>query len=77
MSTNTFSKETEIRLLNFFNNKIDPEEMAKVIRQINYLLALGIMREHDTFQNGIMNVENSFFWLNELAEVLNPYLEIE
>ena len=74
MSTNTFSKETETRLLNFFNTKIDPQDMAKAIRQVNYILALGVMREHETLQNGIDNLENSFFWLNELAEVLNPYL---
>lgn len=77
MSTNAFSKEVEIKLLNFFNNKIDSEEMAKVIKHVNYILALGVMREHDTLQNRIINLENSFFWLNELAEVLNPYLEIE
>ncbi|WP_165763230.1 hypothetical protein [Flavobacterium sp. AJR] len=50
--------------------------MAKVIRQANYLLALGAMREQ-TLQNEIINLENSFYWLNELAEILNPYLDVE
>lgn len=74
MSTNTFSKETETRLIDFFNDTIAPEDMAKVIRQVNYTMALGVMREKETPQNGI---ENNFYWLNELAEILNPYLEVE
>jgi hypothetical protein len=78
MSTNTnnLSEEAKTRLMNFFSNTIDPKGMAKVIRQANYLLALGAMREQ-TFQNETINLENSFYWLNELAEILNPYLDVE
>ncbi|RKR04676.1 hypothetical protein C8C83_4009 [Flavobacterium sp. 90] len=77
MSTNSLSKEAETRLMNFFNNTIEPETMAKAIRQLNYLLALEVMRKNQTLQNEIDNIENSFYWLNELAEVLNPYLDVE
>ncbi|SNR37795.1 hypothetical protein [Flavobacterium sp. ov086] len=77
MSTNTLSKEAEARLKIFFNHTIDPKDMAKAIRQANYLLTLGIMREDKTLQNEIINLENSFYWLNELAEILNPYLDKE
>lgn len=77
MSINNVSKETENRLLNFFNNRIEPEEMAKTLRQINFTLALGIIRENETLQNEIPKLKNSFYWLNELAETLNPYLELE
>jgi hypothetical protein len=77
MSTNNLSKEAEIRLMNFFNNTIDPQEMAKSIRHVNYVLALGALRQHETLQNEIDNLQNSFYWLNELAEVLNPYLDVE
>ncbi|KUJ60737.1 hypothetical protein AR687_17080 [Flavobacteriaceae bacterium CRH] len=77
MSTNTLSKEDEIRLINFFNKTIDIKDMAKIIRKTNYILSLGVMREHETLQNEIVNLENGFYWLNELAEVLNPYLDIE
>ncbi|MEA9415431.1 hypothetical protein [Flavobacterium sp. PL02] len=76
MSTNNLSEEAKTRLMNFFNNTIDPKGMAKVIRQANYLLALGAMREQ-TLQNETINLENSFYWLNELAEILNPYLDVE
>lgn len=75
--TNTLSKETEKNLIEFFNKSVDPKAMAKLIRQLNYVVALGVMREHETLQNNITNLENSFYWLNELAEVLNPYLDIE
>ncbi|MDW8852855.1 hypothetical protein SD960_22340 [Flavobacterium sp. MMLR14_040] len=77
MSTNNLSKETETRLLNFFNNTIEPETLAKTIRQLNHIVALGVLRKHETLQNEIINVENGFFWLNELAEILNPYLDLE
>ena len=77
MSTNTLSKEAEKRLTDFFNNTIEPEEMSKAIRKLNYILALGLMREDKTLKNQIEDVENSFYWLNELAEVLNTYLNLE
>lgn len=77
MSTNTLSKEAEKRLINFFNDTIDPEEMSKAIRKLNYILALGIVRKDPTLQNELINLEDGFFWLNELAEVLNPYLSLE
>jgi len=77
MSANTLSKEAETRLMNFFNKTIEPETMAKTLRQVNYILALGVMREHETLQNEITNLENGYYWLNELAEILNPYLDKE
>lgn len=77
MSTNTLSTEAQTRLTDFFNKTIAPKDMAKAIRQVNYILALGVMREHETLRHEIISLENSFYWLNELAEILNPYLDIE
>ncbi|MFH6959743.1 hypothetical protein ACHRV1_20280 [Flavobacterium aquidurense] len=77
MSTKNLSKEAETRLLNFFNNTIDPKGMAKALRQVNYVMALGIIREDETLQQEVTKLENSFYWLNELAEILNPYLDVE
>ncbi|WDF60994.1 hypothetical protein PQ462_06420 [Flavobacterium sp. KACC 22758] len=51
--------------------------MAKAIRQVNFVLALGLIRENETLQQEINKLENSFYWLNELAEILNPYLDVE
>ncbi len=77
MSTNTFSKETELRLTEFFNNSIDSKSMAKTIRQVNFLIALNAMREDGFTTTESINIEEGFFWLNELAEILDPYLGIE
>jgi hypothetical protein len=77
MSTNTLSKETELRLIDFFNESIDLKSMAKTIRQVNYLLALNVMRENESLESDQINLDDSFYWLNKLAEVLDPYLDVE
>ncbi|MCD0464089.1 hypothetical protein D0817_23270 [Flavobacterium cupreum] len=77
MSTNTFSKETELRLNDFFTQSIDPESMAKTIRHVNYLLALGVMRDHEPLHSDKRSLEVCFYWMNELAEILNPYLDVD
>lgn len=79
MATNDLSKETEKKLLDFFNNVIDAKDLAKAIRQLNYAIALTVMRDDE---RGYVyaqkeNLEKGFYWLNELAEILHPYLEVE
>lgn len=76
MITNTLSKETQLRLVDFFNKSIDAESMAKAIRQVNYVLALNAIRDSETLQTEF-SLENNFYWLNRLAEILNPYLDVE
>lgn len=75
MSTNHLSKETETRLIDFFSNKIDPKDLAKTIRYLNYVIALGVMRKDETLKLQIIKIEEGFYWLNELAEILHPYLD--
>lgn len=79
MATGDISKETEKRLLEFFNNVIDAKDLAKAIRQLNYAIALVVLRDDE---RGYVyaqkeNLEKGFYWLNELAEILHPYLEVE
>ncbi|MBF7092139.1 hypothetical protein IUY40_11365 [Flavobacterium sp. ALJ2] len=78
MSTKTLTKETETRLINFLTTEINPLEMAKCIRRINHFLALTVIRNDDN-RNPINKywLEDDFYWLNELAETLNPHLEVE
>ncbi|WP_264526074.1 hypothetical protein [Flavobacterium sp. N502536] len=76
MTTENFSKETETRLMDFFNNAIDPKDMAKSIRQINHVLSLCVMRECEMVQSELSNIDDNFYWLNKLAEVLDPYLDV-
>ena len=77
MSTNTLSKETELRLKDFFSTTVDPVSLAKAIRRQNYLISLSLIRECETLQSETVNLEKGFYWLNELAEILNPYLDVE
>lgn len=51
--------------------------MAKTIRQVNCLFALNVMGEQESVQSDKTNLEDRFYWLNELAETLDPYLEVE
>lgn len=75
MTTQNLSKETETRLIDFFSNKIDPKDLAKIIRNLNYIIALGVMRKDETLKIRLSKIEDGFYWLNELAEILDPYLE--
>ena len=77
MAIKHLSKETETRLTEFFTNIIDPKDMAKTIRQVNYMLALSALRECETVKSEIKNLENSFYCMNRLAEALDPYLDVE
>lgn len=77
MTTNGLSKEVEARIKDFFVDVMDPEEMAKVIRQINYALSLCVMRGCETVESEVKNIEDNFYWLNKLAEALDPYLDVD
>ena len=79
MATNYLSEETEKKLLDFFNNVIDAKDLAKAIRQLNYAIALVVMRDDERGYAYAQreNLEKGFYWLNELAEILHPYLEVE
>ena len=77
MITKNLSQETQLRLTEFFNTSIDSKSMAKSIRQVNYVLALNAMHEKEFLQQESISLEDSFYWLNKLAEILDPYLEVE
>lgn len=77
MATEIISKELETRLKDFFVEIIDPKDMAKMIRQVNYSLALCSMRGCETFESELPNIDDNFYWMNRLAEVLDPYLDVD
>lgn len=66
----------EKRLQTFFKETVDAKDFAKYMRRVNYILALSVIRM-DEQQNTINNewADDGFYWLNELAEVLDPVLE--
>ncbi|OMQ08468.1 hypothetical protein [[Flexibacter] sp. ATCC 35103] len=77
MSTENHLKEVEARLRDFFITVIDSKDLARKIRQVNYVLALSLMRGCETVESEANNIEDNFYWLNKLAEVLDPYLDVE
>ena len=76
MTTEGLSKEVETRLKDFFIDVMDPEDMAKTIRQVNHILSLCVMRGCETVESEVKNIEDNFYWLNKLAEALDPYLDV-
>ncbi|MCP2026738.1 hypothetical protein L1276_001882 [Flavobacterium sp. HSC-32F16] len=77
MATGNFSKEIETRLKDFFDEVLDPKDMAKMIRQVNYALTLCSMRGCETLESELPNIDDDFYWMNRLAEVLDPYLDVD
>lgn len=75
MIRNNLSNEVDTRLNDFFTDKIDSKEMAKIIREVNNALSLCVMRGCETIESEIKNIDDNFYWLNKLAEILDPYLE--
>jgi hypothetical protein len=77
MNKNHLPKELETRLKDFFIDVMDPEDMAKTIRQVNHILSLCVMRGCETVESEVKNIEDNFYWLNKLAEALDPYLDVD
>jgi len=77
MVTENISKELETRLKDFFTDVIDAKDMAKAIREVNFALSLSLMRRCETLESEIKHIDDDFYWLNRLAEVLDPYLNID
>jgi hypothetical protein len=77
MNKNHLSTEVETRLKDFFIDVMDPGDMAKKIREVNFALSLCVMRGCETVESEINNIEDNFYWLNKLAEALDPYLDVD
>ncbi|MBF7090567.1 hypothetical protein IUY40_03290 [Flavobacterium sp. ALJ2] len=65
------------KLTEFFNKDISPETMAKLIRNLNYVITLTLIRRNETLEFHNKELDHGFYWLNELAEILNPYFNID
>lgn len=65
------------KLTEFFNEDISPETMAKLIRNLNYVITLALIRKNETLEFHNKELDQAFYWLNELAENLNPYFSID
>ncbi|MBF7093346.1 hypothetical protein IUY40_17570 [Flavobacterium sp. ALJ2] len=75
-NTPTTSYDRE-KLIEFFNKDVPPESMAKIIRNLNYVIALTLIRRNETLECYTKELDHGLYWLNELAEILNPYFTID
>lgn len=48
-----------------------------MIRQVNYALTLCSMRGCETLESELPNIDDNFYWMNKLAEVFDPYFDVE
>jgi hypothetical protein len=64
------------KLMNFFNNMICRKDMALYIRRSMYVMSkMALSSTEDTFRKEW--IDDGFYYLNELAETLDPYLNKE
>jgi len=69
------TQEQEL-ILKFFTEIVDTKSMAQFLRRSTYLLALSYIRSEETNNPMCQGwTDDSFYYLNELAEVLDPVLE--
>jgi hypothetical protein len=62
------------KLMNFFNSIVDRKDMALYIRRSVYVMSkLALSSSEDLFKKEW--IDDGFYYLNELAETLDPYLE--
>lgn len=66
--------EKQKKILEFFQSTISPEQMAQLTRRTNYLIGLTAIRNADPNVKKEW-LDDGYYWLNELAEVLDPVLD--
>lgn len=73
---NTIPTLEQEYLLKFFTETVDTKTMAQSLRRATYLIALSYIRAEETVNPMDKEwTDDSFYFLNELAEVLDPVLE--
>lgn len=78
-ATNSKNESVNEKLAQFFKNEVKPDQLAKVIRRLNHSVTTLVL-QNDNEAIPLLNkdwIKNGFYWLNEFAEILEPYLEIE
>ena len=64
------------KLTAFFTAQVDVKDFAKSLRRAAYLIALSYIRSEDNTNPMSKEwTDESYYFLNELAEVLDPVLE--
>ena len=64
------------RLNEFLKSTIEPVSLAKHLRRANYILAISQLTDEESSTDKKW-ANDRYFWINELAEILDPNLDIE
>lgn len=66
----------EQKIINFFKKEIEKETLALYIRRLLFVISKNALESQES---GLYFewLSKSHFWLNELAECLDPYLDKE
>lgn len=51
--------------------------MRLKIRNLNYVIALTLIRRNETLEYHTKELDHGLYWLNELAEILYPNFNID
>lgn len=70
------NKTATERLTAFITQDIDAKSLAKKLRRLNYVIATDVLSNSESGQNTEW-ANTGFYWINELAEILDPMLDIE
>lgn len=76
MENRSHTNEYNPKLAAFLNKIIDEKELAQSLRRAAYLIAMSFIRSEETTNPMCPKwTDDSFYYLNELAECLDPVLE--
>ena len=74
MTIENLNLERQIKLHKFFDDQIDLEHFAKIIRRYNHQVMLMIIREDEDSVINKKWIDDGFYFLNEFAEIIDPNL---
>lgn len=60
------------KIQEFFDCQIDSKEFAKHLRRLNHVIAVVNLDQQADINNEL--ISESFHWVNNFAEILDPYL---
>lgn len=75
---NTVQQEKMIEIMEFFDRNVGLKDFAKIIRRYNNEVALTMMSDEERdYTVDKKRINEGFYWLNELAEIIDPNLNME
>ena len=76
MTTEILNTKQQEKLMKFFEDEVYPGQLAQIIRRYNHEISLMMIRDDES--KNVINkqwIDDGFYWLNELAEIIDPNLK--